>query len=337
MPCYLDPKNDLIFKRIFGEHPHLLKSFLNAVMPLPPKCQIESLEYLSPEQVPENPMRKDSIVDVKCRDNHGRQFIVEMQMYWGDLFRSRLVFNASKAYVRQLDRGESYHLLQTVYGLGIINDVFDHKSSEFYHHYQTINRGNTNDIIQGLEFVLVELPKFKPEKWSDRKMAVLWLRFLKEVDDETRNVSSDLLKNADIQEALDLCEESAFSPNELEIYDQHWDVIRTLKGLAESAEVAEIKGHAKGLFEGREEGREEGRVEGKAIGRKEGEAIGRKEGRAEGLSEGEAKGHAKGLAEGIEKMVLAAAQNNLSIEQIQAFSNLTQEHILEILRRNKLQ
>ncbi|MDR2763613.1 MAG: Rpn family recombination-promoting nuclease/putative transposase, partial [Tannerella sp.] len=36
MARYLDPKNDLIFKRIFGTHPHLLTSFLNALMPLPP-------------------------------------------------------------------------------------------------------------------------------------------------------------------------------------------------------------------------------------------------------------------------------------------------------------
>ncbi|MDR0687643.1 MAG: Rpn family recombination-promoting nuclease/putative transposase, partial [Prevotellaceae bacterium] len=33
MARYLDPKNDLTFKRIFGEHPDLLKSFLNALMP----------------------------------------------------------------------------------------------------------------------------------------------------------------------------------------------------------------------------------------------------------------------------------------------------------------
>lgn len=25
---YLDPRNDLVFKRIFGEHPHILLSFL---------------------------------------------------------------------------------------------------------------------------------------------------------------------------------------------------------------------------------------------------------------------------------------------------------------------
>ncbi|MDR0724809.1 MAG: Rpn family recombination-promoting nuclease/putative transposase, partial [Prevotellaceae bacterium] len=33
MGKYLDPKNDIPFKRIFGEHPELLISFLNALMP----------------------------------------------------------------------------------------------------------------------------------------------------------------------------------------------------------------------------------------------------------------------------------------------------------------
>jgi hypothetical protein len=36
MAIYLDPKNDLVFKRIFGSHPGLLKSFLNALMPFEP-------------------------------------------------------------------------------------------------------------------------------------------------------------------------------------------------------------------------------------------------------------------------------------------------------------
>ena len=31
---YLDPKNDLTFKKVFGQHPHLLRSFLNALLPL---------------------------------------------------------------------------------------------------------------------------------------------------------------------------------------------------------------------------------------------------------------------------------------------------------------
>ena len=48
---YLDPKNDLTFKKVFGEHPHLLRSFLNAQLPLGPDQQIVSLEYLTPEPV----------------------------------------------------------------------------------------------------------------------------------------------------------------------------------------------------------------------------------------------------------------------------------------------
>ena len=41
---YLDPKNDLTFKRIFAEHPDLLKSLLNALMPLEEGMQL-TIDY----------------------------------------------------------------------------------------------------------------------------------------------------------------------------------------------------------------------------------------------------------------------------------------------------
>ena len=80
MPRYLDPKSDLVFKKIFGEHPHLLKSFLNAILPLPDDRQIVELEYLPSEQVPTIPEFKRTIVDVKCRDQQGQIFIVENKL-----------------------------------------------------------------------------------------------------------------------------------------------------------------------------------------------------------------------------------------------------------------
>ena len=43
---YLDPKADLTFKKIFGEHKDLLISLLNALLPLADDEQIESVEYL---------------------------------------------------------------------------------------------------------------------------------------------------------------------------------------------------------------------------------------------------------------------------------------------------
>ena len=63
---YLDPKADLTFKLVFGEHKDLVMSLLNALLPLEPDGQIVSVEYWPSELVPENPGKKDSVVDVRC-------------------------------------------------------------------------------------------------------------------------------------------------------------------------------------------------------------------------------------------------------------------------------
>ena len=42
---YLDPKAGLTFKRL-GEHPDLVKSLLNALLPLEPGQAVEEIEYL---------------------------------------------------------------------------------------------------------------------------------------------------------------------------------------------------------------------------------------------------------------------------------------------------
>ena len=59
---YLNPKADLTFKKIFGEHEDLVMSLLNALLPLDEGKQIEHVEYVTPEMVPENPGKKNSVV-----------------------------------------------------------------------------------------------------------------------------------------------------------------------------------------------------------------------------------------------------------------------------------
>ena len=61
-------------------HKNLVISLLNALLPLDEGKQVESIEYLPPEMVPETPLGKNSIVDVRCEETGGRKFIVEMQM-----------------------------------------------------------------------------------------------------------------------------------------------------------------------------------------------------------------------------------------------------------------
>lgn len=113
---FLDPKSDIVFKKIFGENKDLVKSFLNSLLPLESDGLIETIEYLSPEQVPVIPSLRRTIVDVKCRDQQGRIFIVEMQLDWSTSFMKRLQFGAAKAYVSPLDKGQEYASLCPVYG-----------------------------------------------------------------------------------------------------------------------------------------------------------------------------------------------------------------------------
>jgi predicted transposase/invertase (TIGR01784 family) len=232
MSRYLDPKADIVFKKIFGDHPHLLKSFLNAVLPLEDNGLIETLIYLPPEHVPEIPVMKRTIVDVKCTDKQGRVFIVEMQIEWDVYFKERLLFTSSQAYVRQLEKGEQYHLLQPVYGLGLIAATFDPNPEHWYHHYQLVNvEKPRREVIDGLQLILIELPKFQASTHEEKQLRTLWLRFMREINEHTRRAPEELLAVPEISEALELAEEAAFSPGEMDAYDSYWKAVSSEKTL----------------------------------------------------------------------------------------------------------
>ena len=81
-------------------------------------------------------------------------------------------------------------------------------------------------------------------------MQVLWLRFLTEINDETREAPAELLENAEVSEALEIVERAAFDDGEMRAYDKFWDAISSrkteinaVKREAEKA-VAEAKAEA---------------------------------------------------------------------------------------------
>ena len=234
MGKYLDPRADLTFKKVFGEHKNLVISLLNAMLPLGDDEHVDSIEYWPAEKVPgRTQAEKDSIVDVCCKDNKNREFIVEMQMTWTESFKKRVLFNASKAYVAQSKKGDDYVLLQPVYALNFVNAEFLKDVDDYYHYYHLVHDKLTDKVIDGLHLIFVELPKFKPQTISEKKMQVLWLRFLTEINDETREAPDELLENDEVSEALEIVERAAFDDGEMRAYDKFWDAIarqKTIEG-----------------------------------------------------------------------------------------------------------
>ena len=208
---YLDPKADLTFKKIFGNHPKRMISLLNALLPLSEEEQIHEIKYLPTELVPQLEGGKNTIVDVLCTDARGRKFCVEMQMEWSDAFQQRVLFNASKLYVSQAKKGGKYSELQPVYSLNLVNDIIAHDTPDFIHNYRIVHDKDSNKVIEGLHFTFIELPKFTPHSITDKRMMVLWLRFLTEINSNTKKIPADLLNDPEIGKAVEELEISGFT------------------------------------------------------------------------------------------------------------------------------
>ena len=250
MAKYLDPKADLTFKKIFGEHKNLVISLLNALLPLKDDERVESIEYWPAEKIPDRTeAEKYSIVDVCCKDNKKREFIVEMQMTWTESFKKRVLLNASKAYVAQTQKSMAYKSLQPVYALNFVNAIFLDGVDDYYHYYHLVHDKYTDQVIDGLHLIFVELPKFKPTTFSEKKegtrgidnftgrrLQVLWLRFLTEIDEYTKEVPAELLENEEVNEALEIVEIAAFNDEEMRAYDKFWDRVRSQRTYEEEIE-----------------------------------------------------------------------------------------------------
>ena len=66
---------------------------------------------------------------------------------------------------------------------------------------------------------------------SEKKLRLLWLRFMQEINHHTRTPPTELCAVPEINEALRLVEESAYNEAELNAYDWYLDAVRTEKTL----------------------------------------------------------------------------------------------------------
>ena len=107
-----------------------------------------------------------------------------------------------------------------------------------------------------MHFTFIELPKFTPHSIADKRMMVLWLRFLTEINSNTKDIPSDLLNDPEIGKAVEELEIAGFTDAELRAYDKFWDSVsveRTLlddryqKGMEKGIETGFEKGMGKGM------------------------------------------------------------------------------------------
>ena len=117
-----------------------------------------------------------------------------------------------------------------------------------------VNVEHTDRILEGFHFVFIDLKKFTPKTIVEKKMAILWLRFLTEIDEHTQEVPEELLENPDTLKALQILEKSAFTDSQLQAYSDFWMSLVDERVLRDgSYKKGKVEGRAEGLAEGRAE------------------------------------------------------------------------------------
>ena len=222
---YLDPKADLTFKKIFGNHPKRLISLLNALLPLSEEEQIQEIKYLPTELVPENNSYRYAITNILCTDAKSNKFCVVIRIEWSDAFQLRVQFLASELYVNPAIKQVKYFAQYPTYSLNLISDTFKYNTPDFIHNYHVVYDKDTHKVIEDLHFTFIELPKFTPHSIADKRMMVLWLRFLTEINSDTKEIPADLLNDPEIGKAVEELEISGFTDAELWAYDKFWDSV----------------------------------------------------------------------------------------------------------------
>ncbi len=149
-----------------------------------------------------------------------------------------------------------------------MNDIFERDTPEFIHNYRIVHDKDSNKVIEGLHFTFIELPKFTPHSISDKRMMVLWLRFLTEINANTQEIPSDLLRDPEIGKAVEELKISGFTDAELRAYDKFWDAVRVEKTLQyDSYQQGMEKGMEKGMKQGMEKGMKQGMAKGEEAGK----------------------------------------------------------------------
>lgn len=246
---FLDPTNDLAFKKIFGNEnkKYILISFLNSILQLPAHEQITEVTLLNPNQAPHLPGAKETILDVRCHDQTGAEYIVEMQVLPEEFFDKRVLYYAAKTYSQQLRTGQKYHQLRPVIFLGILD--FKFTTEAHYLSTHCIHNVKTKEhILRDFRFTFAELPKFNKTESELQTVEDKWLFFLKYAKELT--AIPEVIREAAIREAFEIVNTLHWDPATLDLYTRRnigvqVETNRVLYGYNKGLKKGEARGEAK--------------------------------------------------------------------------------------------
>ncbi len=260
----VNPKIDLVFKKLFGteENKDILLSLINAI--LPHYQQIATLELKNPYNLADYTDGKLTILDIKAQDEKGIQYDIEMQIrgsgfygkrtlyYWAKIFGSQLDYtpndNDTNTYIDDKYDGEGgYSELKKCIVISLMDFTFF--DDDVCHRCFTLKNRETNQIHKDLDYLdlyFIEMKKFTKDLELAKTILDRWINFLNNAYRYTNNnLPPQLTEIKEIRKASLKLDAMYLDKKEREYYEgQQKFRLDESSRLKEALQKAEIKAKA---------------------------------------------------------------------------------------------
>lgn len=200
----MSPKNDFVFKLIFGDEKNkdLLIALLSAILGVP-REEFEGIEIINSELLREFAEDKKGILDVRVKTKRGKQIDIEIQILPTEFMPERTMFYWSKMYTSQVKPGDTYQTLKKCITINIV-DFKCTPLPKLYSSYHLTEDETGYRLTDILEVHFLEMSKLVDSEIprDENDPVVEWMEFL---DAKSKGVIEMLTeKNQDIKKAYDL-------------------------------------------------------------------------------------------------------------------------------------
>lgn len=243
MPRYLDPTVDLVFKKLFGEksHKEITIDFLNNILELKPGDLITSIEFNDTFNRKRNKQDKLSIVDVRCTDQTGKTYIVEMQADSVSDFKQRCEYYVAKEFSSQLNKKDFYGAATPVMLVAVLDFSLFEEHKRYLSHHAVTDLCDGKVYLNSMKFHFIELKKFDKTESQLSDMIDRWIFFFKHAKDYRDNPEKIARGNKAIATAFEIVDQSNWTKKELAMYDRSVDALRLQRARMVDAKK---RGHA---------------------------------------------------------------------------------------------
>lgn len=217
----INPKVDLIFKKLFGseENTDILKSLVNSI--LPENEQVVDLVLKNPYNLADYVDGKLSILDIKAQDAHGKYYDIEMQIKGHEFYGKRALFYWAKMYANQFEDGQGYRDLKKCIVMSLID--FNYFDDKRYLRRMTLKDFDTDEFHENMNYIdlyFVELKKFNNQLAPIRTVLERWIAFLNNAYKYgTDNLPTELAQIQEIKKAANKLEIMYLDKRERDHYE----------------------------------------------------------------------------------------------------------------------